>query len=121
MIGDAHQRVVAALGDRDPENARAVRAVLREMGTPEAVIAATAGGVARAPLKARPNVCAVAGLLCGCLWVAGLGSLSAIVLGHRAVASIQLSDGRQFGRRLALTAIFLGWVGLAVPLLVVLQ
>lgn len=121
LIGEVRELVRAGLGDHRPDDVRAVRAVLLGLGTPDAMVAALADRVAQAPLRPRLNILAVAAAICGGLWVGGLGSLVALVLGYHALGAIRLSDGRQYGARLASTAIFTGWVGLLVPLVVVLH
>jgi hypothetical protein len=120
LVGEVRELVQANLRDHDAGDIRAARAVLLEIGTPDAMIAAIAASTARPALKPRISGHAVAAAVCGAVWLVGLGSLFAIVLGHRALKSIRLSDGRTYGDQLALGAIFMGWVGLSIPLLVAL-
>lgn len=120
LVGEVRELVRSNLCDHDAGDVRAARAVLQEIGTPDAMIAALAATTARPALKPRISVPAVAAAVCGAAWLVGLGSLLAIILGHRALTAIRLSDGRTYGDRLALAAIFMGWVGLSIPLLVAL-
>jgi hypothetical protein len=61
--------------------------------------------------RARLNEKAVFGLVLGLLmWP--LGSPVGIFLGHRALRDIRASGGRETGRRTALAAIVVGWLGL---------
>lgn len=75
-------------------------------------------GVAWAPptpaQRPRANGLAIAGLVCGILWIFWLGSILAVVLGHVAREQIDASGGVQRGRGMATTAVVLGWLGLAV-------
>lgn len=56
---------------------------------------------------------AVASLALGILWIWGIGSILAIVLGYGAKAQIDRSGGTQSGRGLAIAGIVLGWIGVA--------
>lgn len=60
----------------------------------------------------RTNVLAILALALGIL--VGAGSVPALVLGYIARRQIDRSGGRQTGRRLAVAAIVLGWVGVGV-------
>ena len=66
------------------------------------------------PHRPRANGLAVAGLVCGILWVFWLGSILAVVLGHLAREQIDASGGVQRGRGMATAAVVLGWLGLTV-------
>ncbi len=82
------------------------------------------GGASRGqplPPRRRPSALAWLALAAGASWIAapllGLswpwwsGWVVAMVLGHRAKTRIDRSGGRLRGRRLAIAAIALGWVG----------
>lgn len=71
-------------------------------------------------VAAPTNGLAVASLVCGIVWLGGLGSLLALVFGYMARGQIDASGGREGGRGLAVAGIVLGWVGVAGFLLVVL-
>lgn len=67
------------------------------------------GEPAKRPQR-RTNRLAIASLVLGALWVFWLGSVLAIAFGQ--VARGQIRDRHQKGDALALTGIFLGWVGI---------
>jgi hypothetical protein len=76
----------------------------------------------RPPESARPivsatNGLAVASLVVGLLWFAGLGSVLAIILGSMAKREIRESQGAQPGEGYATAGIVLGWVGIVIPIL----
>lgn len=56
---------------------------------------------------------AIASLVFGILWMFGLGSILAVVLGHMAKREIDRSGGRQGGRGIAVAGLILGWLGVA--------
>jgi hypothetical protein len=56
---------------------------------------------------------AIASLVLGILWMFGLGSLLAVILGHMAKREIDRTGGRQGGRGLAIAGLILGWLGVA--------
>jgi uncharacterized membrane protein len=62
---------------------------------------------------APTNGLAIASLFLGIIWLFGIGSLLAIVLGYIAMKEIRRSDGRQSGWSIALAGVIVGIVGLA--------
>jgi hypothetical protein len=56
----------------------------------------------------------------GIVWIYWIGSILALVFGYIARAQIKRSNGVQTGQGLALAGIVLGWVGVAVLVVVVL-
>jgi len=60
------------------------------------------------------NGLAVASMVFGILWLAFVGSLVAVVLGHVSLRQIDRSEGRQDGRVFAVVGLALGYLGLAV-------
>jgi hypothetical protein len=72
------------------------------------------------PAAARTNGLSIAALVLGILWLWGLGSVLAVVLGYMAKGQIDSSDGRQAGRGLAIAGIVLGWIGVTSMLVLVL-
>ena len=88
---------------------------------------------AQAPLPASPpfappsfvqqkaNGLAIASLVLGIVWIYGIGSILALIFGYRAKAQIDRSDGRESGRGMAVAGIVLGWIGVAVPVLLILS
>ncbi len=69
---------------------------------------------------AQTNGLAIAALVCGIVWMGGLGSILALVLGYTARNQIDASGAREGGRGLAVAGIVLGWVGVAGMLLLIL-
>lgn len=69
---------------------------------------------------ANTNGLAIASLVLGIVWLMGLGSILALVFGYIGKAQIDASAGSQTGRGLAVAGIVLGWVGVAVLLLMIL-
>jgi hypothetical protein len=64
------------------------------------------------------NGLAIAALVLGILWVGWLGSVLAIIFGHVAVSQINGSGGSQGGKGMAIAGLVLGYVGIAVFLIV---
>jgi Domain of unknown function (DUF4190) len=62
---------------------------------------------------AETNGLAIASLFLGIIWLFGLGSLLAIVLGYAGMREIRASGGRQGGRAIAIAGVVVGIVGLA--------
>ena len=59
------------------------------------------------------NGLAIASLFVGIIWLFGLGSVLAIVLGYAGMKQIEASAGHQGGRPIAIAGIVIGAVGLA--------
>jgi hypothetical protein len=97
----------------------AVRSVLDRLGSPEEIAAAAdpmpAGQFAYVP---PANGLAIASLLFGIFWFGGIGSVAALVLGYRARREIRRSAGGQRGSGLATIGIVLGWIGIALLVIV---
>jgi hypothetical protein len=66
------------------------------------------------------NDLAIASLVAGLLWVAWLGSLVAVVLGHVALKQIKQSGGRQTGSGLAIAGLVMGYLGVGTFALILL-
>jgi hypothetical protein len=62
---------------------------------------------------APTNSLAIASLFLGIIWLFGIGSLLAIVLGYRGMKEIRASNGYEGGWALALAGVIVGVVGLA--------
>lgn len=65
------------------------------------------------PPPSGTNGYAIASLVLGIVWLAGLGSLLALIFGIMGKNQIDASGGRQTGRGMAVAGIVLGVVGLA--------
>ena len=63
------------------------------------------------------NPLAIASLVASVVWMGGLSSIAAIVLGVLAKQEIRASGGRQRGEGLATAGIVLGVVGIVLPLI----
>jgi len=75
-----------------------------------------------AAAAATTNGKAIASLILGILWIGGLGSLLAVILGHSAKKEIDNSGGREGGRGIAVAGLILGWLGIAgIILMIVLM
>lgn len=68
----------------------------------------------------RTNGFAVASLVCALTWMWGVGSVSAIVLGHLALHQIGHSGSLQKGRSAAMAGLILGYLGVLAVILAVL-
>jgi hypothetical protein len=62
---------------------------------------------------AETNGLAIASLFLGIIWLFGVGSVLAIVLGYLGMKEISASNGRQGGRAIAITGVVVGIIGLA--------
>ena len=74
---------------------------------------AETNGSAGGEEAAETNGLAIASLFLGIIWLFGLGSILAIVLGYAGVKQIRASGGHQSGRAIAIAGIVIGIVGLA--------
>jgi len=71
-----------------------------------------------APPKASPM--AIGALVLSLLWIGGIGSIGAVVLGHIAKREIVRSQGRLSGTGLATAGLVIGYIGLAIMALYLL-
>lgn len=76
------------------------------------------GQVSSPPVKRRTNGFAVASLVIGILWVGGLGSILALVLGIMGLKQVNRSG--QSGKGLAIAGIVLGSLGILTAIVVTL-
>ena len=74
----------------------------------------TAGMPGRTVVGAAPrtNGLAIASLVLGIVWVYWIGSILAVIFGHRAKKQIDATGGAQGGRGLAVAGLVLGWIGI---------
>jgi hypothetical protein len=68
----------------------------------------------------QTNLLAIASLALSLFWLAGMGSIGAVVLGHMAKRQIAASDGRQTGDTLATAGLVIGYLGVAFMLIYLL-
>jgi hypothetical protein len=61
----------------------------------------------------KTNPMAIGSLVLSLLWLGGLGSVGAVVLGHMSKREIASSQGRQSGANLATAGLVIGYIGLA--------
>jgi hypothetical protein len=59
-------------------------------------------------------------MVLGLVWVYWIGSILALVFGYIALGQIKRSEGRQTGRGMAIAGVVLGWVGVALLVLVII-
>lgn len=69
--------------------------------------------------KPRTNLFAILSLAVSLFWLAGIGSIGAIVLGHMAKRQIAASKGTETGLGLAGAGMAIGYIGLAILLVYV--
>jgi hypothetical protein len=67
------------------------------------------------------NGLAIGSLVCGLLWVGGIGSIGAVILGYIGLRQIRREPLRLKGKGMAIAGIALGWLGiLGLAVLIVL-
>jgi hypothetical protein len=62
--------------------------------------------------SSRLSMLAFASLVCGLIWVLGIGSVCAVILGHLALRRMRRTG--QAGRALAVVGLVLGYTGLVI-------
>jgi hypothetical protein len=65
-------------------------------------------------IPSQLNGFAILSLVLSLIWVGGLGSIGAVVLGHMAKRQIAASDGQQTGNSLATAGLVIGYIGIAI-------
>jgi hypothetical protein len=88
-----------------------------EQRRPKGTMPPWAAGAPTASVTGDLNPLAVASLVASLVWMGGLSSVAAIVLGVLAKQQIGASGGRQRGEGMATAGIVLGIVGIVLPLL----
>lgn len=68
----------------------------------------------------KANSMAIGSLVLSLIWLGGLGSVGAVVLGHMAKREIARSQGRQSGANLATAGLVIGYIGVAIMVLYLL-
>jgi hypothetical protein len=129
IIADVEDHIAAALDEMKDPTPADIANLLERIGDPEQIAAAALSddpGLAP-PSAARPGQgpgwvapvtsgLAIASLVLSILWLAGLGSLLAIILGFLSLSQIRRSNGRTGGRGLAIAGLIIGTVGVLMPL-----
>ena len=64
------------------------------------------------------NGLAIAGMVCGILWIYGVGAVLALVFGY--ISRGQIRETGQKGKGMSTAAIVLGWVGIAGLILMII-
>lgn len=77
-----------------------------------------------APLVAGPgatqsNVLAIVSLVCAVLFLGGLGSVLAVILGHVSLSQIKRSGGSESGRGFAIAGLVIGYLGILAMVVVI--
>ncbi len=120
LITEIREHVQEALRQDPANDEAAVRNLLERLGPPEDIVSAaidpTLSVQVLAPAK-RTSGLAVVSLLLGVLWLAGIGSVLALIFGYRARREIKNSGGSLTGSALAMAGIILGWIGIVLPLM----
>ena len=75
--------------------------------------AAPTNGAPAGEEGAETNGFAIASMFLGIIWLFGIGSIVAIILGYAGMKQIDASGGHQSGRAIAIAGIVIGIVGLA--------
>lgn len=70
-------------------------------------------------VQATTNGLAIASMVLGILWLYWIGSILALVFGYVAKGQIDRSAGRQTGRGMAIAGIVLGWIGVAMAVILI--
>jgi hypothetical protein len=71
------------------------------------------------PIPSGISPLAVASLICGIIWVCGVGSVLAVVFGQLALRRVRRTG--QPGRSLAIIGVLLGYAGILVTLVILLN
>jgi Domain of unknown function (DUF4190) len=71
-----------------------------------------------APPKTNPM--AIGSLVLSLLWLGGIGSVGAVVLGHMSKREIARSEGRETGAGLATAGVVIGYIGVAIMVIYLL-
>lgn len=80
---------------------------------------AAAAVPAAAFANGETNGFAIASLVLGILWLYWLGSILAIVFGHIALVQIRRKGGNSAGRGMAIAGLVLGYIGVAIAILII--
>jgi uncharacterized membrane protein len=119
LVTEIRDHLEEALRRTPTSDEVAVRNLLERLGPPEDIVEAATDSPPSDQLFGavrETNSSAIASLLLGLFWFAGIGSVLAIIFGYRARREIKNSGGSQKGSALATVGIVLGWIGIAMLL-----
>jgi Domain of unknown function (DUF4190) len=123
LISEIRDHLQEAMRQTPTSDEASVRNLLERLGPPEEIVNAATDSTPPdqfvGPVR-ETNGSAIVSVLLGVLWLAGIGSVLALVFGYRARREIKNSGGSQKGSTLATVGIVLGWVGVAMLLIAVL-
>ena len=122
LVSEIRDHLQEGLRNSGADDEVSVRNLLERLGAPEAIVAEAADSPAVNDLAVpspETNGSAVISLVLGALWLLGIGSVLALVYGYRARREIKNSEPRQRGAGLATAGIVLGWVGMALLLVMI--
>ena len=123
LLSEIRDHVEEALRRTPISDDASVRNLLERLGPPEEIVEA-ADDPPAAQRQASPlgqtNAAAVVSVVLAVFWLAGIGSVLALVYGYRARREIATSAGGEQGSTLATVGIVLGWIGLAMLVLAIL-
>lgn len=67
----------------------------------------------RPATQSKTNGLAIASMVLGIIWIWWIGSILAVIFGHRAISQIDSSRGAETGRGMAIAGLVLGYIGVA--------
>jgi hypothetical protein len=120
LVSEIRDHLQEGLRQSGTNDEASVRNLLERLGPPEDIVTEAAGPMApthHAVPAPEMNRFAVTSVVLGALWLLGIGSVLALVFGYRARSEIKRTEPSQSGAVLATVGIILGWVGIALLLL----
>ena len=121
LVSEIREHLQEGLRQSGTNDEVSVRNLLERLGPPEEIVAEAADPPPPNDMTVpalETNGAAVASVVLGALWLLGIGSVLALLFGYRARREIKSSQPRQTGAGLATAGIVLGWVGIALLLVV---
>jgi hypothetical protein len=118
LVSEIREHLQEGLRQSGTDDEVSVRNLLERLGPPEEIVTEAADSAPPSLAAPAPvtNNSAVVSVVLGALWLMGIGSVLALVFGYRARRQIKSSEPRQTGAGLATAGIVLGWVGIALLL-----
>jgi hypothetical protein len=118
LVSEIREHLQEGLRQSATDDELSVRNLLERLGPPEEIVTEAVDSMPPSLAVPSPetNNAAVVSIVLGALWLMGIGSVLALVFGYRARRQIKSSDPRQTGAGLATAGIVLGWVGIALLL-----